>query len=68
MEKIKVNFSEISSDFIFFSTNYFYNDNQFFLIDKNFERMTTAGLTIQRYHLNLNTNLNLKEFKIEVSE
>jgi hypothetical protein len=39
-----------------------------FLINRNFEKEEFDGTYMIGYYFNLNNNLNLKEFKIEVSK
>lgn len=76
MEKLKKSASlEISTignevpNTLFFSVK---NISRFkahsFLINRNFIRKEFIGTYMIGYYFNLNTNLNLKEFKIEISE
>lgn len=64
MEEIKVNFSEYYTDLIYFMSK-FYWDDYIFLVNKNF-KTTKSDLKIQKYFFNLDNNLNLKYFKIEI--
>ena len=66
MKKLRVDFSEFCSNVIYFATKFYWDENTF-LVSRNSET-TESGLRIQKYFLNLTDNLDLKYFKIEISE
>ena len=65
MKKLKVDFSDYYPHVIYFATNFYWDDN-IFLVSRNSET-TESALKMQKYFLNLDNNLNLKYFKIEIS-
>jgi hypothetical protein len=66
MKKLIVDFSVIYPDIICFASSFYWDEN-IFLVSRDFET-TESALKIQKYFLNLTDNLDLKYFKIEISE
>lgn len=66
MKELKVYLSSIFSDLVSFLPNS-YNGKQSFILKKDFKPITVSE-NDEIYFFHLNYNLNLKQFKIEVSE
>lgn len=68
MKKLNVVISDIypNHNLIYFETKFYWEEN-IFLVNRNFNT-TESALKIQRYFLNLTDDLDLKYFKIEISE
>ena len=67
MKELRVDLYEYNYNVISFTNNIFSFVRLFFLIEKNFKRKTEESALSKRY-LDLNSILNLKQFKIEISE
>jgi hypothetical protein len=66
MKKIKTASNEYYPNLIYFEFS-FYQDEYIFLENRNF-KTETIKTALQRYYLDLTNILNLKQFKIEISE
>jgi hypothetical protein len=66
MNELRVDFSENYSYVIYFEITSNWGNN--FLISENFEPAIRAIFPSGRQYFNLNHMLNLKHFKIEISE
>jgi hypothetical protein len=69
MEELRVDFSEnYPRDIIYFRTTSQLDNSNICLISANFESRTIPAFSLQRHYFNLIYMLNLKQFKIEISE
>ena len=66
MKEIKTNSSEYYPNLIYFEFS-FYQYEYIFLENRNF-KTESIKTPFQRYYLDLNSNLNLKQFKIEITK
>lgn len=68
MKEFKVDFYDINyfPNIIYFKANFSWNQNNF-LVTENFVSETRSVSFTQRQYFNLNHILNLKQFKIEIS-
>jgi hypothetical protein len=66
MKELAVDFSDFYPNIIYFASSFYWDEN-IFLVSRDFET-TESALKIQKYFLNLTDNLDLKYFKIEISE
>ena len=66
MKKLRVDFSGFYPNIIYFASSFYWDEN-IFLVSRDSET-TESTLKIQKYFFNLIDNLDLKEFKIEISE
>lgn len=67
MKELTVDFSEFNSNIIYFKANFYYEKN-IFLENKNFKTIPRLGIPIKGCYFHLDYNLNLKQFKMEISE
>ena len=67
MKELRVDLYEYNHNVISFTTNIFSFVRLFFLIEKNFKRETEES-ALSKIYLDLDSILNLKQFKIEISE
>jgi hypothetical protein len=66
MKELTVNFNFFYPNIIYFASSFCWDEN-IFLVSRDFET-TESALKIQKYFLVLTDNLDLKYFKIEISE
>jgi hypothetical protein len=67
MEELKVDFSDNFPQLIYFETSFskLYFNNHVFILNKNFKEILSITET-ERYNFDLDYNLDLKQFKIEI--
>jgi hypothetical protein len=69
MKELKVDFSENFPQLIYFEISFskLYSNHHVFILNKNFKEILSITET-ERYNFDLDYNLDLKQFKIEVSK
>lgn len=65
-KKLKIDFSEIYADVMYFAPSFYYKNNNIFLINENFKITPTIGIPIKGCYIYFTDILDLKQFKVEM--